>query len=499
MAIKQDPRLLNLKGPLADNDLVLTAFTGEEELSRLFRFELEMVSDNADIKPQDVVGKNVTFSVRLADDSMRHFNGFVSRFFAGDENDTGRRSYRAEVVPSFWFLTRHSDCRIFEDQDLKQIIEKIFGDRGLNDFEIKFKGHHPKREYCVQYRETDFNFLSRLLEEEGAWYTFVHEDGKHTMLIGDKASAYVDCSQAEVDYPTDIGSEAMEDHIRSWEHRFEFRSGKVAHSDFNFVTPSQDLGADSKTVVDLSGPDKYELYDYPGYYFEKGDGQPLADVRMEEEEVEHDTIDGTSICRAFSPGAKFKIRQHRAKSEENKKYVLTLVHHVAHETMGYETGAASGEGYTNRFRCIPDKVNFRPAANDQETERAGCTDRDRDRRRRNSDRRVRPRQGPLSLGPGRHGNLLVPRLATLGQRRVGRDAHPPQGRRGPRRFRRRRSRPPDHHGPRLQRRTQGAVTPARRKDQEHHPRLRRQPDDLGRASRANSTSASSRPAATSSR
>src|SRR5688500_933350 len=200
MALDQATRTLNLKTPLGDNVLVLTAMQGREEMSRLFHFQLHMISDNNAIEASEIVGKNVTFSVAKQDDSPRHFNGFVSRFTAGDEDVEGRRNYRAEVVPRLWFLTRNSDCRIFQNKRVPEIVEQIFSDRGFNDFKMKAGGSHPKREYCVQYRETDFNFVSRLMEEEGMFYFFQHEDGKHSLIIADKASAYIQCEEKEVDY-----------------------------------------------------------------------------------------------------------------------------------------------------------------------------------------------------------------------------------------------------------------------------------------------------------
>ena len=368
MALKQAKRLLHLKTPLGE-DLVLTGFQGFEGMSQLFQFELEMISDKADIAAKDIVAKPVTFSVRLADESLRHFNGIVNRFVAGDEDENGRRSYRAEVVPWFWFLTRNADCRVFEEKSIQEIMEQIFSDRGFSDHKIKLSGTHPKRQYCVQYRETDFDFLCRLMEEEGVWYTFTHEDGKHTMLISDSKNDYFDCEQQEVDYPTDVGSLAIEDHIRSWEHRYEFRSGKIAHSDYNvlndggdnFLQPSTPMDTDSETVVDLKDAKKYQLYDYPGIYTVKQEGTDFADMRMEAEEVDHDVVEGSGIVRAFTPGGKFKIRQHRAKSEEGNKFVLLTLSHTAQETEGYETGAPVDEGYHNSFTCIPDQINFRPA------------------------------------------------------------------------------------------------------------------------------------------
>jgi type VI secretion system secreted protein VgrG len=360
MALKQANRLLNLATPLGDNELVLTGFDGDEGMSQLFRFTLQMISDNAAIPAKDILGKNVTFSIALADDSPRYFNGFVSRFSAGDEDENGRRAYTAEVVPWLWFLTRNSDSRIFQEMTVPQIIEQIFKDRGFTDYQPKISGSHPKREYCVQHQETDFNFVSRLMEEEGIFYYFEHDNGSHKLVLGDKASAYGECSQKEVDYPSDFGVVAMEDHLRSWEHNYEFRTGKFAQTDYNFETPSTSLLTNAKTVMKVPGVNNFEFFEYPGVYGKKGDGQSLADLRMEEEEAPHDVVSGAGIVRAFTPGGKFTVRQHRAASEEGKSFVITRLRHVAQESMGYETGGQLGIAYENSFQCIPDKVAYRP-------------------------------------------------------------------------------------------------------------------------------------------
>jgi len=362
MALKQEKRSLVLATPLGEDVLVLTAFRGHEEMSRLFEFELEMISDDNSISAPDIVGKNVTFSVKLADNSPRHFNGFVSRFFAGDQKDE-RRNYRARVVPWLWFLTRTADCRIFQNKTVVEVIEQIFGDLGFSDFDTsQIKGEHPARDYCVQYRETDFDFVSRLMEEEGIFYFFKHEDGKHTLVLADQKNAYENCLEKEVDYPRDYGTRAIEDYITGWEHRYEFRTGKWAQTDYNFETPSTKLMTTEQTVVDLPGNDKYERYDYPGLYGTTGDGQPLTKIRMEEEEVEHDVVHAQSKCKSFTPGGKFKIKQHRSASEEGKTFVVTAIDHSATEPAAYETGGeAPEEDYSNSFTCVPDSVVFRPA------------------------------------------------------------------------------------------------------------------------------------------
>ena len=362
VVLKQSERLLSLVTPLGPDVLLLTAFTGREEMSRLFRYSLELISDDPAIAAADIVGQNVTWAIKLKDESPRFFNGFVSRFAAGDE-EHGRRNYRAEVVPWLWFLTRTADCRIFQQKTVKEIVEQVFGDLGFSDFETsQVKGSHPRREYCVQYRETDFHFVSRLMEEEGIFYFFKHEEGKHTLVLGDQKGAYVDCAEQEVDYPADFGSRAVEDFLTSWEHRYEFRSGKWAQTDYNFETPSTSLMTSVKSIVPLPGMEKYEVYDYPGEYGKKSDGEALSKLRMEQEEAGCDVVDGTSLCKSFTPGGKFKVREHRASSEEGKSYVITAIEHRAVEPTSYETGARPrGEwDYSNRFTCIPDAVVFRP-------------------------------------------------------------------------------------------------------------------------------------------
>ena len=361
MALKQEHRMLQLSTPLGTDELLLTAFQGGEELSRLFRFDLELLSDNNGIKNSDIVGQNVTFRVRQADDSYRPFNGFVSRFVAGDEDREGRRAYRAMVVPWLWFLTRTSDCRIFQNKTVPQILEQIFGDLGFSDYELRLSGNHPQREYCVQYRETDFAFVSRLMEEEGIYYFFRHNQDNHKMVLSDSTSAYEDCAENEVDYPSDFGNVAFEDHITSWEHGYEFRSGKWAQTDYNFTTPSTSLMTNSPSKLDLPGIDQYEHYDYPGGYRQNGDGSPLTDIRMEEEEVEYDIVQATSKCKSFTPAGKFKIRQHRCSSEQGQTFVITSLQHSAQEAQAYETGEAVERDYENSLTCIPDSVTFRPA------------------------------------------------------------------------------------------------------------------------------------------
>jgi type VI secretion system secreted protein VgrG len=351
-------RLLDVQTPLGDEKLILASFLGREEMSRLFRYDLEMVSMDQALAPKAIVGQKVTWSVTRFDKTTVYWNGLVSRFVAGEVISTGHRLYRAEVVPWLWFLTLQSDCRIFQGKTVPQIIAKIFDDLGFTAYEIQCSGHHATWDYCVQYRETSFNFVSRLMELEGIFYYFRHENDKHTLVISDQKSAYKDCLEKEVAYRRNVD---VFSGITAWEHRYTFRTGKWALTDYNFESPgsstSQDLMTKQRTTIDLNGPTKFEKYDYPGGYIGKPDA--MTEIRIEEEEVEVDVVQGGSNCTTFRVGGKFKVKEHICPSEAGKSYAITSIEHKAVDRIVLGTG--SEQDYENRFTCVPDSVVFRPA------------------------------------------------------------------------------------------------------------------------------------------
>ena len=356
----QEHRRIAIETPLGKDTLLLKSFVGVEEISRLFTYRLEMLSTKDSIAAKDIVGKNVTFWVEFNDGSPRHFNGFVKSFSYTGKGDR-LSMYRCEVVPWLWFLTRTADCRIFQNKTVPDIIKQIFSDLGFSDFQMEAKGNHPTREFCVQYRESDFRFVSRLMEEEGMFYYFKHEQGKHTLVIGDNKSSFKDLRDKEVQMAASEAIHELPDQIYTWEHSHEFRTGKWAQTDFNFETPSTSLMTKTNSVVQLDGVSKYEVYDYPGFYQKKPDGDAETKLRMEEEETGFDLVHGTSHCRSFGPGGKFKMAKHHNPSEAGKGYVVTSVRHTADMGGSYVSGGGATEGYRNEFTCIPDTVNFRPA------------------------------------------------------------------------------------------------------------------------------------------
>ena len=166
----QADRFIRVETPLGEDVLVLEAFAGREAISELFSYRLDVLSVRPDIAPDEIVGKNISFLVHTADGSDRYFNGHVQGIVGGESEGGQLRRYTIDVVPWLWFLTRTTDCRIFQEMSAPDIIEQIFGDLGFSDYKLELQGSHPAREYCVQYRESDFAFVSRLMEEEGVFY-----------------------------------------------------------------------------------------------------------------------------------------------------------------------------------------------------------------------------------------------------------------------------------------------------------------------------------------
>ncbi|RMF87551.1 MAG: type VI secretion system tip protein VgrG, partial [Nitrospinota bacterium] len=279
LGLTQDNRLLSLETPLGEDMLLIRSFTVTEQISGLFDMDLEMMAEvvNASkISAEKLIGQKVSIRVALSDDystsSHRYFHGIVSRFSQGGR-DEHFVYYQAEVVPWLWLLTLTSDCRIFQDLTVPEIVTQIFDELkgsypGLVEYrDATTAGKYTKLDYCVQYRETDFNFISRLLEQEGICYFFEHEEDKHTLVLADAPSTHQLCpNQSQARYQPEGGTGEWESTITSWEVKQELRSGKYSLRDFHFQMPTKTLEVAEPTTINVGGNGKLELYDYPGEY-----------------------------------------------------------------------------------------------------------------------------------------------------------------------------------------------------------------------------------------
>ena len=360
----QEERRIGVETPLGTDKLLLTSFTGEEGLSQLFRFELEFLSSEAWIDPKDIVGKQIDFYVEYDDGEPRWFNGYVNQFTYAGQNDRVHL-YSATVVPWLWFLTKGSDCREHENnagRNAQDIIDGLLGDLGFSDYQWDLQRTPEKRNYCVQYRETHYEFMTRLLSEEGIFYYFKHEEGKHELILTDHVEGVYDTKDTDLHVLNNLSQPEVTDNLTGWNHVYEFTTGKFTHTDYDFEKPTSSLEVKKNSLVSLTGNSGLEYYDHPGRYVDKSVGDALAQLRMEQEETAHDNVYGTSNCRSFSPGGRFELTKHVNENETAGKWVLTHVKHSVSMGGSYLTGGGAAEGiYDNEFRCLPADVVFRPA------------------------------------------------------------------------------------------------------------------------------------------
>ena len=355
--LTQSGKSIAIKTALGNDVLLLQGFSGSEYISRSFYFHLDLLSAKKDISAKDIIGTSVDIEILLSDrKSKRVLNGIVSRFVAGPIHENGYRIYRAEMVPWLHLLSLYHDCRIFQNVPVSDIIKKVFSSRGFSDYQLSLSRSYSTREYCVQYRESDFQFVSRLMEEEGIFYYFKHEAGKHTLVIADEASAYADCKENEARY---FEAGRSDDHLSRWEHQYSIIPGKWTQDDYNFKTPSTDISTTIDTVVDLNNINKYEQYDYPGLYINRGDGNSLTKMRIEEEETAYDIVLSAGTYRTFTAGGKFKLGMHEISDEKGKNYVISAISHQAREA-SYTLSDSGGNHYYNEFECIPSDKAYRP-------------------------------------------------------------------------------------------------------------------------------------------
>ena len=348
---QQDPRLIAVQTPLGPDAMALRSFNGREELSRPFEYDLDMLAA-CDVEPKALIGKAISFSVKRQDGSRRPFHGYVRRLARGAD----ATSYRATVVPWLWFLTQTSDCRIFQNMSVIQVIEQIFKSYGFHDYELSsVRSEYPTLDYCVQYRESAFDFVSRLMEEVGIFYLFRHEQEKHILILADQKNAYQEAEEEKIEY---ANGALPHDQVLTWERQYDYRPGKWTHTDYNFESPDVSLAVDQPSVIDPADT-RFEMYDYPGRYKDKSAAASLARIRIEELESDYDTVEASSTYRTLHPGQVFELTCHGASPDADGSFVVRWIEHQA-STDTYTSTGGGGESYGNRFCCIPEGTVFRP-------------------------------------------------------------------------------------------------------------------------------------------
>lgn len=340
----QGARAFTVTTPLGADKFILKSFQGEEQISGLFHYRLELLSQDDSIDFTQIVGKNITISIALPGGSdTQYVNGVVGRFSQAGKS-ARFTSYFADVYPWLWLLTMNADHKIFQNKTVPDIIKGVFSDLGFTDFKDSLTKTYNPREFCVQYGETAFNFVSRLMESEGIFYFFDHTSSTHTMVLADDSSAYLTMPGLSTVQASSSGrSWATIDALLECHVEQQVVVGQYKSDDYNFTTPATDL------LATASGSDtSRSVYYYPGEYTSASDGETVTSLRLDALQSPGKLLKGSSMCRAFHAGAKFTLANHY-RSDANVDYVLSSVTHHGDQ-----------EQYSNSFEAFPASVAFHP-------------------------------------------------------------------------------------------------------------------------------------------
>ncbi|WDT75877.1 MAG: type VI secretion system tip protein TssI/VgrG [Candidatus Manganitrophus sp.] len=347
---------LKIDGQAADL-LKVVRFSGTEAVSELFHFSVDLASKNGGINFDDVLGKPAALTLR-GSVGKRIVHGLVHSF-EQTGNIASWTCYRAGIVPTVWPLSRLADCRIFQNLNIPDIIKKVLTDRGISSDQFRFstKRSYKPRDYCVQYRESDLSFITRLMEQYGLFYFFEHTAEKDVMVIGDDSVAHVAIEGKEqVLYST--GGSPEGETVSEFRFNQGIRSGAVVLRDYDFKKPQLKLDQ----TATAAGDGKLEVYDYPGEYVAPEEGKALAQSRLEAFQATRQVGSGQSDCRRFIPGYTFKLDRY-PRASLAQSYLLIRVSQSGSQpqVLGADTGGKGEEPvYQNDFECIPSGIPCRP-------------------------------------------------------------------------------------------------------------------------------------------
>ncbi len=348
MAIARDMSKAQISFQVTGRDLDefdVLRYRGTEGLCQLYKFEIDVASHHESADFDGIVGKPAAMSIATGH-GVRWFHGIVSRLevtgaFIAAEADENRLSFRIHLVPSMWYLTQRYTSRIFQNKSVVDIIKEVLTDAGLlsNQFDLtNLQRTYEPREYCVQYRESDYNVVARLAEEEGIWWYFEQSPESHLLKMEDKSSAYVEIEdESSIAFAPPQGMVTDDEHVHRFRMARSVRPGRVVLSDYSFESP--DLNLETLGTNEL--PEHLEHADYPGGYRTQGVGRDLADIRAQEFKASHHK--GVGVCNSIriGPARKFELTNHPI-SSLNASYVVTAMTHEGKQSIGESVSAVSG-------------------------------------------------------------------------------------------------------------------------------------------------------------
>lgn len=364
--LNQDTRLIRVKSPLEPEAFVVRRMTGTESLSRPFAFDVELLSLDAHLELKQVIGQPMRLSLRTQNGEERHFHGYVKEFGrSGAEG--GMAVYQAQLRPWFEFLDYTSNCRIFQDLTVLEIVEEVFagyGDLAKCKYDVQ-SGKYPKLPYCVQYNESDFAFVSRLLEDAGIHYSFEHGEDEHVMFIADDSTqAKVIDGNARVNFVAD--DSVRDDYgLDQWLTRRRVGTSVQALKSFDFKQPKSALSVDRPLDIPLGRLPQLASYRYEGAarYLDSAIGDALASLRGEESAWQTKLFEGSGNHGMLLAGRHFVFNghfEHSEGDEEERKFLLVQVGHDVRNNFNEDFTVSEGASYRCSVTCLRLKIPFRP-------------------------------------------------------------------------------------------------------------------------------------------
>ncbi|KPU97046.1 type IV secretion protein Rhs [Variovorax paradoxus] len=347
------------------------SMTGQERISTLFESRVRLVADTPGIAARSVLGKDMTIEIDLATElggaGQRFISGQVTRFARVGKDDGDMHVYEAVLRPWLWYATRRSDFKIFQFKTVPEIVQEVLAPYGFA-IEPKLSGSYRNWDYCVQYGETDFDFVSRLMESEGIYYFFAHAKGSHQLVLCDGPGSHAPLPAGPVKVPYHAGVLAAQileqDFIDSWHHAEDIASGHFAADDYDFRKPHAEIDTLRRQPAGHDH-DSYERYDWPGGYTELGDGENYARLRLEQQIGRRESIEAEGNLRHIAPGYLFDLARH-PDAEDNRRYLIEAASHDFQENAlrVAAAGAAYGEStsstsYRQAFAVVPDSAPYR--------------------------------------------------------------------------------------------------------------------------------------------
>ena len=366
-------RPLTITGGSLGGDLLPVALRLTEGLSQVYTLDLEAVSGDRTLDLGQLLGQPVTVTLNREDSAGRQYSGVVvSAEALGAERGYGL--YRMEIRPFLWFLTRHEDCRIFQDKTVLEIIRQVLADLGYGArLDDRTTDTYPVRTLCVQYRETDLDFLNRLMEEEGIYYFFDHGASGEKMVLADSSNAHKPLQGGDTLAFRDLTTRAQKDFVQAFDEIGRAVSGKVTLRDFDFENPGSNLTT-LKALPQGSHTDKdIEVYDYPGHYSKTDAGDRYSRIRMEALAAPHKTWAGQANIGQMTCGGRFCLDRHD-RAAASDMFVLSEVEQVYVVSEAFDpthgsalagqrriagTGAGSEDQLQVSFRAIPAAIPYR--------------------------------------------------------------------------------------------------------------------------------------------